>query len=109
MLHAGRSQSPSALWPWAGVSPLLLLLAVFFLWPVLSLLVLSIGGDGGPAEHYARIVDVAVYRRVPFNTFGIAFLVTLLSVVLSYPLAYLLATVSTNVRKLLFVLVLLPF
>jgi putative spermidine/putrescine transport system permease protein len=104
-----RPRLPSALWPWAGVSPLLLLLAVFFLWPVLSLLILSVGGDGGPAEHYVRIVDVAVYRRVLFNTFGIAFLVTLLSVALSYPLAYLLATVSANVRKLLFVLVLLPF
>ena len=104
-----RPRLPSALWPWVGISPLLLLLAVFFIWPVVSLLVLSVGDDGGPAEHYARIVDVAVYRRALFNTFGIAILVTLLSVALSYPLAYLLATVSANVRKLLFVLVLLPF
>ena len=73
------------------------------------LLVLSVGGEAGPGEHYTRIVDVAVYRRVLLNTFGIAFLVTLLSIVLSYPLAYLLATVSANTRKLLFVLVLLPF
>ncbi len=100
---------PAALWPWAGASPLLLLMVVFFLWPVASLLLLSLGGDGGPGEHYARIVDVAVYRRVLFNTFSIAAMVTLLSVVLSYPLAYLLATVSANVRKLLFLLVLLPF
>ncbi len=100
---------PPGAWPWVGVSPLLLLLAVFFLWPVFSLLALSLGGDAGPADHYARIVEVAVYRRVLFNTFGIALLVTLLSVTLSYPLAYLLATVSENVRKLLFVLVLLPF
>jgi len=104
-----RFRIPPGLWPWAGVSPLLLLLAVFFLWPVLSLLALSIGGDAGPAEHYARIVDVNVYRRVLFNTFSIALLVTLLSIALSYPLAYLLATVSENVRKLLFMLVLLPF
>ena len=97
------------LWPWTGVSPLLLLLAVFFLWPVASLLALSFGSDSGPAEHYMRIMDVAVYRRVLFNTFGIALLVTLLAIVLSYPLAYLLATVTTNTRKLLFVLVLLPF
>ena len=100
---------PAGAWPWAGVSPLLLLLAVFFLWPVVSLLTLSLGSDAGPADHYARIVEVAVYRRVLFNTFGIALLVTLLSVALSYPLAYLLATVSEHVRKLLFVLVLLPF
>ena len=97
------------LWSWAGVSPLLLLLAVFFLWPVASLLLLSFGGESGPAEHYVRIIDVAVYRRVLFNTFSIALLVTLLAIVLSYPLAYLLATVTTNTRKLLFVLVLLPF
>jgi putative spermidine/putrescine transport system permease protein len=103
------NRSARSLWPWAGVSPLLLLLFVLFLWPVVSLLVLSIGGDDGAATHYARIAEVAVYRRVLFNTFGIALLVTLLSVALSYPLAYLLATVSTSVRKLLFVLVLLPF
>lgn len=109
MTTAATSSRSRALWPWAGVSPLLLLLAVFFLWPVVSLLVLSLAGEGGPGEQYARIVEVAVYRRVLFNTFGIAFLVTLLSVVLSYPLAYLLATVSANARKLLFALVLLPF
>ena len=106
---ADRRRLPSALWPWASVAPLLSLLAVFFLWPVLSLLVLSFGGDAGPSEHYARILDVAVYRRVLFNTFGIALLVTLLSVVFGYPLAYLLATVSARARKILFVLVLLPF
>jgi len=87
----------------------LLLLAVFFFWPVLSLLLLSIGAETNPFEHYARIAEVAVYRRVLINTFGISAMVTLLSVALSYPLAYLLATVSSNVRKLMFVLVLLPF
>ena len=99
----------AVLWPWAGVSPLLLLLAVFFIWPVVSLLILSVGGEGESLQHYARIWTVAVYRRVLLNTFGIAFLVALLSIALSYPLAYLLATVSDRQRKLLLVLVLLPF
>ena len=45
---------------------------VFFLWPVVSLLALSLGGDTGPTDHYARIVEVAVYRRGLVTTFGIA-------------------------------------
>lgn len=100
---------PGWIWPWIGIAPLGLLLALLFVWPVLSLLVLSFGGDAGPAEPYARIADVPVYRRVLANTFSIGLLVTLFSVLLSYPLAYVLATVSVTARKILFVVVLLPF
>ena len=96
-------------WPWLAVVPLGVLLAVLFVWPAALLLGLSFGEDGFTLEHYARIAEVPVYRRVLFNTFAISLAVTGLAVVLSYPLAYLLATVGPQTRKILFVVVLLPF
>ncbi|WP_395517457.1 ABC transporter permease subunit [Pseudorhizobium flavum] len=96
-------------WAWVAVAPLLGFLGLLFFFPVLSLLGISFGDDQLTLEHYRRIIEVPVYRRVLLNTFVVSGLVTLLCVVVSYPVAYLLATVSPNVRKFLFVVVLLPF
>lgn len=89
--------------------PLVLFLAVLFLWPALQLLGLSFGEESFTLANYQRLVDVPLYRRVLGNTFLISALVTLLCVLFSYPVAYLLATVSDRTRKILIVMVLLPF
>ncbi|MCC5780984.1 ABC transporter permease subunit [Nitratireductor sp. B36] len=96
-------------WAWIAVAPLLVFLGVLFFFPVLSLLGISFGEDQLTFEHYLRIGEVPIYRRVLLNTFVISALVTLLCVIVSYPVAYLLATVSPKVRKILFIVVLLPF
>jgi putative spermidine/putrescine transport system permease protein len=89
--------------------PLLLVLACLFVWPVLRLLVLSFGEHGFTLANYARLLRVPIYRVAFVETFEIAVLVTLLSIVLSYPLAYLMAASRPRTRQVLMVLVLLPF
>lgn len=51
----------------------------------------------------------AIYLDILGRTFTVSFLVTLLTVVLGFPVAYLLATLPANKANLLMILVLLPF
>lgn len=93
---------------WA-VLPLLLFLACFFIWPVVRLLGISFGEHEFTLANYVRLLRVPVYRISLVETFKIAALVTLLSVLLSYPLAYLMSASELRTRRALTVMVLLPF
>lgn len=94
---------------WAAL-PLALVMLVLFVRPVLGLLALSFGGDGGGVfANYLRIASVPAYRTALLNTFVIAGLVTLISVVAAYPVAYLMATVPPRWQRLVAACVLLPF
>lgn len=53
--------------------------------------------------------DQAVYRTLLWRTFSISLTVTLLTLILGYPVAYMLATTPPHVSNLLMVLVLVPF
>jgi len=50
-----------------------------------------------------------IYRDVLWRTLGISFLVTLITLILGFPVAYMLATVPQKTASLLMILVLLPF
>ena len=91
--------------------PLLLFLLLFFAGPIAGLLGNGFKGeDGGlTLAHYRHLLDTPIYRIVLVNTFTIAAAVTVACVVLSYPLAYLMATVSPTVARVVFFAVLLPF
>jgi len=95
--------------PWLGIAPLLLFLLVLLVWPVLSLLLDSLADGAGVLGHYQRLWETPIYRRALGTTLMIASLVTVLSVLLSYPLAYLLATSGPVAARLLLFVVLLPF
>ena len=94
---------------WFGIVPLAALLAIAFVVPVGSLLRLSFGEGAFTLEHFARIATVPLYRSVLLTTLTISALTTLLCVVASYPVAYLMATVGPRMRAALVVVVLLPF
>ncbi|KAB8313781.1 ABC transporter permease subunit [Erwinia endophytica] len=90
--------------------PLLIFLALFFFWPIMGLLKQGFYSQGAlSADNYLRLLKVPVYRVVLQNTFVIAAAVTCSCVIMSYPLAYLMATVRPALSKLLFFAVLLPF
>lgn len=91
--------------------PLLLFLLLCFAGPIAGLLRQGfLGEDGGlTLANYRHLLDTPIYRIVLANTFTIAAAVTLACVVLSYPLAYLMASVSPTLARLLFFAVLLPF
>ena len=98
-------------WSWLAVTPMMIFLLGIFVWPVFSFLMLSFGDSlSAPSfVHYQKIITTPIYRQIIFNTFNIAILVTIFSVIFSYPIVYLLANVSKRMRKFLFILVLLPF
>ena len=86
--------------------PALLLFCLFFGVPVARLLGLS--AEGGSMEWYARAFHDPVYLDVFGLTFWIAAVVTAISLLLGYPLAYFLATTTPGWRTAGFMLVLLP-
>ena len=91
--------------------PVVLYLLLLFVYPVGQLLWLSVVDSQGnlTAVHYVRLFTTNTYVRVLGITFEIAFWTTLISVLAGYPLAYLIATVSSRVRNVLILWVLVPF
>jgi putative spermidine/putrescine transport system permease protein/spermidine/putrescine transport system permease protein len=66
-----------------------------------------VGKDGFTFEHYIRLLDEN-YVRTLKTTFEISFLVTAISVLLGYPLAYLISQVRPRLAALMMLLVLFP-
>jgi ABC-type spermidine/putrescine transport system permease subunit I len=94
------------------VAPALALLAVFFVLPLAKVALWSVldPRDGSAtALYYARALTESLYLRVILNTFRISLYVTLISLLLGYPVAYLLATVRPRAARLLMIFVVLPF
>src|SRR5580693_1422730 len=72
--------------------PALALLAVLFAYPVLRLMALSV--EGGSLAWYAKALGESLYVEVFWITVRIAIIVTVTTLVLSYPVAYFLATTT---------------
>jgi ABC-type spermidine/putrescine transport system permease subunit I len=93
----------------AGFSPALpalILLSVFFLFPVARFLGFSV--ETGNLHWYADALGKDLYLRVLWDTFEIAALVTLLCLLLGYPLGFLIATTTPLWATVGFIFVLLP-
>jgi putative spermidine/putrescine transport system permease protein len=99
------------------VAPLALVLAGFFLVPVLMLLPTSFGeyvpGSGlakgvWTLENYTRIVTDDYYREVIWRTLGLGLFVTFACLLLGYPVAYLIARGPERWRVPLILLVIFP-
>jgi putative spermidine/putrescine transport system permease protein len=99
------------------LSPLALVLAGFFLLPIVMMLPMSfreyapgVGVTSGvwTFENYARIVTDDYYREVIWRTLGLGLFVTLTCLLLGYPLAYLIARGPEHWRVPLILLVVFP-
>ena len=89
--------------------PILAYLAVFYVYPLARILLLSVYGPRLTFDHFLRMVTVPVYTQVLMRSFRIALLVTVLSLVLGYPVAYLLSTLKPRQVALLMPVILVPF
>jgi len=89
--------------------PILLFLAVFFLWPLISMLMRSISDPELTLAHYRRLVTEPVYLQVMLITFQIALYTTFGTLLLGYPLAYLLSGLSKRSAALLIAIVIVPY
>ena len=89
-----------------GLSPVLFLGALFLL-PVVRLLLLSI--EGGTFAHFHKAFTGELYITVFLETFRIAAIVTGVSLLLAYPIAYVLSTASPRWVLIGLVFLMLPF
>jgi ABC-type spermidine/putrescine transport system permease subunit I len=86
--------------------PCTILLLLVFVVPIALFLSRSFLDPGPTFEHFLHIFKTPVYLRVLWVTFRISFTVTAVCILLGYPIAYLLSSVSDRVRNLLMILVL---
>lgn len=91
------------------VVPALIVIVVFFLWPLASLFLESFTTPEPGLGNYAKILGDETTRKIISRTFVVAITVTLTTLVLAYPYAYLMSTVGAKARVFLMFLVLLPF
>jgi len=86
----------------------MLLYTLFLLYPLFTLLSQSVmGKEGGfSLEHFQRIFSKAYYLRAMGNSFKVTLAVTLFSVLLATPLAYLMAVYQIRGKTVLEILVL---
>ncbi len=91
--------------------PLLLLLLVFYLYPLLSLFPESLMLEGQwTLEHYKHFFNQPLYSFILLRTIRIALYVTVLCFLIGYPVAYFLANLkSQRTCNLLMICILLPF
>jgi putative spermidine/putrescine transport system permease protein len=103
---AGRRLLPAGV---AYALPLMAFMLLAFNLPIVLMLGWSIGAPPDVLAHYAQILDRAVYLKVLGNTFRIAAIATLVCVLLGYPLAYWMRSLSPGRQLLAVALVVLPF
>jgi ABC-type spermidine/putrescine transport system permease subunit I len=109
--HAGayhaaerREQRRLGALAWPGLA----LIGIVALLPIAWLFWMSFQGkDGFTFAHYLRLLDEN-YLRTLQTTFEISFLVTFISVLIGYPLAYLISQVGPRLAAFLMMLVLFP-
>jgi len=97
--------------PWLPGIPAILFLIVFFIVPVLEILVNSFSSSDGTwgFAQYVRIGQQPAYLRVLGVTLMISALTALLSVALAYPFAYLLSQITAKQRARWLIWLLIPF
>jgi putative spermidine/putrescine transport system permease protein len=88
---AVMKRSPSLAQRWRGSSnliPALLFLGLFFLAPLIGLLLRGVLEPVPGLGNYEQLFANSAYARVLLNTFSVAGLVTLFSLLLGFPLAW---------------------
>jgi len=105
---SGRAWSPAR-----GYFVILLLptlfLAVFFLWPMAAVIARSFGGEGSVFAQYLTVFERSSYIKVLLYTLQVATTVTLLCLVIAYPVAALIARLRGGWLQISFALILVPF
>jgi mannopine transport system permease protein len=102
----GRQYSPAASLLLA--TPFLFLIGLAFLLPLAMLLRESLFVPSFTTANYEKVFDEPVYLRVMFRTLRISVLVTVITLLLAYPLAALMARARGLLLGLLLLAVLLP-
>ena len=87
--------------------PALLLIVVFFILPVLALLLRSVTEPDIGLHHYYELFATRTYTRIFINTFLVAGLTTVITLVIGYPVAWLLAVMPSRIALFVFGIIIL--
>lgn len=88
-------------------SPYLVWSALFIIVPLIFVVYYSVtDGNGNFTLEY--IMDIGKYKDVMLNSIWLGFIATVISLVISYPLAYIMARSGANVQRTMMILVMLP-
>ena len=92
------------------ILPAFLFLLIIFIIPVLFLFKRSLFDPSFTFEHFERIIKEPVYVNVLWITFKISIIVTSITIILGYPLAYSAYRLQDNWKKwLILAIVTIPF
>ena len=94
---------------WAMLALPCVVLAVFFVWPMVLVIARSFTDPTLNLDNYAEVFSRPAYLRVLWNTLVIATTVTVLCLLISYPVAAVIATFRGGLLHLCFALILIPF
>ena len=89
------------------VLPALAIIAIFFVVPVLMLLIRSVLEPQLGLQNYAALLGSTTYLRIFLNTFIVAGVATVVSVLLGYPVAWLLAIMPERWSRLVLAIIVL--
>lgn len=104
-----RSSVPRSVRAWLLLLPTLLLLLPCYVGPLLQLLGTSVGGDHGPtAAFYLQALTDRPSLLILWRTIVLSVEVTVLAVLIGYPLAYMIARAPERSQHLLLLLVAIP-
>lgn len=87
--------------------PALLLLVVFFILPVLSLLLRSVLEPEPGLGNYAALLGSTTYLKIFLNTFVVSALVTAVTLAIGFPVAWALAIMPSRLSSIVFAILLL--
>jgi spermidine/putrescine transport system permease protein len=99
--------------PWVLVTPALLWTLLFFVVPFVAMALLSLnfqGSEGVSISNYPQFFVNPSYYRAMINSLEVTGMVTVISVLLAYPFAWILAEqVPVHLQRLALLLAILPF
>jgi putative spermidine/putrescine transport system permease protein len=94
---------------WRLLAPSVIFLLIFFVAPVAYVLVLSVTEPSFGFANFRRVFTISLYLRVLGNTFVTSLVVTIVCLLIGYPLAYVLARRDDWISRLLLAAVAVSF
>ena len=89
------------------VAPALIFVAIFFVFPVVALLLRSVMEPTFGLGNYAELLGSATYVKIFANTFIVSGLVTMISLLIGFPVAWTLAIMPSRLASVVFAILLL--
>jgi putative spermidine/putrescine transport system permease protein len=99
-----KARKPTGL---SGVVPALIFVGIFFIVPVVSLLLRSVMEPVPGFGNYVALLGSSTYLKIFANTFIVSGLVTIISLLIGFPVAWALAIMPGRIASVIFAILLL--